>query len=766
MVAPTAELVLNPPQDEPGRIRASATLITPGLGVADVWIRVPEQHGPSLATNADPFVLATLQRTMVDAERHGVRKLRVRGTVSPSLLDNLEQLQCIWERWTAGPRPGGARYRRLDIEPDDVAETPPPSEPSAAVAAFSGGVDSSFTIYRHTTGHAGRATRNVRAAVLIHGMDIFLHEAGHFRGAADRAHRMLDGLGVELIETSTNLRELSLAWEDEYGFYVGAVLTLLSARFGSGLIASTYPYERLVLPHGSTPLTDPLMGSTAFPIIHDGAEYDRVEKAQLLGDWEAACHFMRFCWEGRDKSRNCGHCLKCISTLLCFRLAGVELNCFDVPVRDEDVHNVISSMDLGGIRREYPELLLERADQLSLDDEWVTWLRQRIDRGREHLVSAQDARSDTGDVQRDVLVPLATRGTRPPLFVVNTVAAEATELQALASRLGPDQPFYVLQPFVPADAAPFSDAIDSIARRCMPAIRTVQPHGPYLLGGWSFGALVAYEVAVRLESAGETVALLSAIDSVGPLWRTRYLANGVFYDPVMHGARVSVDADGLQFGPVFSDPAVADSFTDWLGEPASQHQGVDVSRYVYAVYASRPDLQKAFPLAECADGSAHSGLVGWASVQGPLEMGMQPSLLAASSADAWRELSNVNPRPRSRRRQVIERVLDSVNFAKRRTVEPVAAERRDEVLRIAGESMARYRAGRLTAPVLLIHPDKDADGLPSAPLDRWYGLEVGDLDEQVVLGSPHDMIGEPAVVAVAECLDRAILARLEALGYN
>ena len=110
---------------------------------------------------------------MAEAELHGLRRVRVRGTVSPSLLDNVERLQFIWERWSIDCRGREAvRYRRVDIEADDVAETDPPSEPSAAVAAFSGGVDSAFTIYRHVTRRAGRGTRDVRAAALIHGMEI------------------------------------------------------------------------------------------------------------------------------------------------------------------------------------------------------------------------------------------------------------------------------------------------------------------------------------------------------------------------------------------------------------------------------------------------------------------------------------------------------------------------------------------------------------------------------------------------------------------
>ena len=114
------------------------------------------------------------------------------------------------------------------------------------------------------------------------------------------------------------------------------------------------------------------------------------------------------------------------------------------------------------------------------------------------------------------LVPLATGGSRAPLFLVNTVAADAIEFQALSSRLGPDQPLYVLQPFVTAGADPLRRTVESIAHHCLLEIRKVQPHGPFIIGGRSFGAVVAYELAVRLESAGEKVELFTAIDSVRP----------------------------------------------------------------------------------------------------------------------------------------------------------------------------------------------------------------------------------------------------------
>jgi hypothetical protein len=70
--------------------------------------------------------------------------------------------------------------------------------------------------------------------------------------------------------------------------------------------------------------------------------------------------------------------------------------------------------------------------------------------------------------------------------------------------------------------------------------------------------------------------------------------------------------------------------------------------------------------------------------------------------------------------------------------------------------MVRYRADRLAATVLLIHPDKRADGLTSAPLDHWYGWELGGLEGHVVVGSPQDVLCEPFVASVARCLEDRI----------
>jgi hypothetical protein len=81
----------------------------------------------------------------------------------------------------------------------------------------------------------------------------------------------------------------------------------------------------------------------------------------------------------------------------------------------------------------------------------------------------------------------------------------------LARALGPDQPFYALDPYKLDDLA-VPPTLEEIAATHLEALRAIQPAGPYLLGGFCNGGLVAYEMARQLHAAGQTVDLLVLMD--------------------------------------------------------------------------------------------------------------------------------------------------------------------------------------------------------------------------------------------------------------
>jgi amino acid adenylation domain-containing protein len=114
-----------------------------------------------------------------------------------------------------------------------------------------------------------------------------------------------------------------------------------------------------------------------------------------------------------------------------------------------------------------------------------------------------------------VLVPLQPRGSRPPFFCVHPLGGQVLGYRVLARHLGDDQPFYGLQARTwDGEPEPF-ESLEERAARYLAEVRRVRPVGPYHLGGYSLGAMIAFEMARQLARQGHAVALLAAIDD-GP----------------------------------------------------------------------------------------------------------------------------------------------------------------------------------------------------------------------------------------------------------
>jgi amino acid adenylation domain-containing protein len=123
---------------------------------------------------------------------------------------------------------------------------------------------------------------------------------------------------------------------------------------------------------------------------------------------------------------------------------------------------------------------------------------------------AQDQASD--QPASSIVVEIQPYGNRTPFFAVHPVGGNVLCYADLARELGVDQPFYGLQspaPTLQLDAATF----EQMAGLYIQAMRSVQPSGPYQLGGWSLGGLLAWEIARQLTDEGETVGLLALIDT-------------------------------------------------------------------------------------------------------------------------------------------------------------------------------------------------------------------------------------------------------------
>jgi amino acid adenylation domain-containing protein len=148
------------------------------------------------------------------------------------------------------------------------------------------------------------------------------------------------------------------------------------------------------------------------------------------------------------------------------------------------------------------------------------------------------------------LVPIQTQGSGRPLFLVHPVGGNVLCYTELARKLG-DQPVYGLQS-LGLGGEP-QETVQEMASSYVAAIRSVQPHGPYRLGGWSIGGAIAYEMAQQLSAGGEEVEALFLLDTLAPAHSREEEVQEVSEAVLLAG--LARDLAGLSGRPVALDPA-------------------------------------------------------------------------------------------------------------------------------------------------------------------------------------------------------------------
>lgn len=127
------------------------------------------------------------------------------------------------------------------------------------------------------------------------------------------------------------------------------------------------------------------------------------------------------------------------------------------------------------------------------------------------------------------LIPIQPSGASRPFFAVPGVGGNVICFSLLSHHLGPSQPFYGFQSQgLDGKTSPFT-TIESMAAHYICEMQTIQPSGPYCLGGMCIGGVIAYEMAQQLLAQGEQVALLVLMESSTP--RTTKSTHGIFHSP-------------------------------------------------------------------------------------------------------------------------------------------------------------------------------------------------------------------------------------------
>ncbi len=125
--------------------------------------------------------------------------------------------------------------------------------------------------------------------------------------------------------------------------------------------------------------------------------------------------------------------------------------------------------------------------------------------------------SDDKVLSWSCLVPIQTQGTKPPLFCVHALGGNVLDYFLLSQYLGSDQPFYGLQSLGLDGQQQPLHRVEDMAKQYIQEIQAIQPTGPYFLSGYSFGAMIAFEMAQQLAAQGQSIGLLAFLDGSSPL---------------------------------------------------------------------------------------------------------------------------------------------------------------------------------------------------------------------------------------------------------
>ena len=274
-----------------------------------IWYRVPEQFGGFLTTRCDAFLVPGLL-----AGKYYGEDIEVRGVVSPKLAYQLEEYQYLLNfRFPQYQRPNKIIYERL--EPLDFS-------PRAVGAAFSGGVDSLFTLWKHLPQNQPDPDYQITHGVFISGFDILNFEDQHYKFLCEKYKRELAELGVNLISMKTNIVSIThqrLPLNIFYGPIIMATGVALSGGLRRFYAPSSGDYAMLNRhPYTADPLMDHLLSTETLDVIHHGSTHLRVEKVEEIADWEVAQRLLWVCeiHKAEKDTWNCSRCEKCVRTMI------------------------------------------------------------------------------------------------------------------------------------------------------------------------------------------------------------------------------------------------------------------------------------------------------------------------------------------------------------------------------------------------------------------------------------------------------------------
>ncbi len=274
-----------------------------------LWYRFDKMNQEWLSPRSDGFAATALLVAMYAGE-----DLTIRGPLSPKLAYGLLDYRNVFHAWKPN------LFKMVKIHFDQLEEVPQNSGQTGVATAFSGGVDSFYTLWSHLPQNQGIPEARVTHGLFVHGLDLRLDDETNYRTTAQKYAELFNNLGMELILASTNaylFSEFRIDWVYFHGAPMIGASLLMSQFLRRFYIPSGFPSYTKLIPLGTSPLTDHLLNTETLDVIHHGAATSRFEKLSALVEWPVTYHHLRVCAnkERLNIMQNCSSCHKCYRTM-------------------------------------------------------------------------------------------------------------------------------------------------------------------------------------------------------------------------------------------------------------------------------------------------------------------------------------------------------------------------------------------------------------------------------------------------------------------